>query len=438
MELTNEMQMAFELIENTNENLYITGKAGTGKTTFLKWLNENCTKQHVVTASTGIAAINAGGVTLHSMFNIPMEPYIPGNKITGYNKSRQELLENVDVLIIDEISMVRPDVLDFVSSRLKQYKRCKDPFGGVQLVMFGDLYQLPPVIKSAESKILRNIYNGDYFYNSKDIVESGFRMVEFSKIFRQSEGDFISLLNNIREYKLTKNDLEMLSELRDASASQDFTTGSVHICSHKSDVARINDYMLGKYTHEFKAKCKDKFNINNAPCDSILKLREGARVMSLINDTSREIYNGSLGIVQKISPTCVTVEMDDGNTVDFSTYKWKNVTYKLDKKTKKIISEEVGSCSQIPLILAWAITIHKSQGLTFDNIVIHSKNMFCPGQMYVALSRCKTFGGISTESFISNKSIIYDKELVNFVETMKAHENIFTNETYFDFCKLKN
>lgn len=422
--ITEDMAKAISLIEKTDQHVFITGKAGTGKTTFLKHLVSHLDKQSVVTASTGIAAINAGGVTLHSLFKIPFGVHTPEMPLKGMvHKDTFELLNTIQVLIIDEISMVRPDVLDYVDHRCQQVRGNDKSFGGLQVVMFGDLYQLPPVIKRDEAKILDEFYAGGYFFNAHTFTQKGFNVIELNHIFRQSDPRFIEILNNIRTYNMKDEDIEDLSELRDKYISNQYQSQHIHICTHKKDVERINQCMLGQSTHTFKASTRKNFNIEQAPCDKELKLRIGARVMTLVNNPTQGYYNGSLGVVSAIHPDKIIVDLDNGCQAVVEEHTWESCEYKLEKG---IVKKNVkGTCTQYPLALAWAITIHKSQGLQFPNIIIHTKGTFCSGQIYVALSRCTSMEGIVCDSFITRKHIMADKDLLRFEETYKASNNYY-------------
>lgn len=437
MVLTDEMSRAFQLIEETTDSLFITGKAGTGKTTFLKYIVEHTHKNIIVAASTGIAAINAGGVTLHSLFGIPFEPQGPNMPIKGkFYQDKAKLFQMLDTLIIDEASMVRPDVLDYVDRKLRFYRLNELPFGGVQVVLFGDLFQLPPVIKKNDEEILQQWYRGNYFFHSHALREIGFYIVELTQVFRQSDERFVNMLNRIREYQLLPMDIEDLSELRDNRESQDFSTHAIHICSLRRDADRINDQMIGEATHIFPAVFKDEFNSKNAPCDLNLKLREGARVMTLINDNKQGFYNGSMGTVTSITQAKIGVMLDAGYEVSIEPFTWVDREYKVNGNEIETI--EKGSCTQFPLALGWAITIHKSQGLTFNNIVIHCPYTFAPGMLYVALSRCTSMEGIITDFFISRKAIKIDRELLAFNKVCQTNNNKFNLDVYRALCRYMN
>ena len=429
MTLTEEMTKTFQLIEETTECLYITGKAGTGKTTFLKYIVQNTHKHIIVAASTGIAAINADGTTLHSLFNIPMDIQDPNGMLQGnFRKDKVEMFQKLDTLIIDEISMVRPDVIDFIDRRLKLYRMSNEPFGGVQIVMFGDLYQLPPVVKNTDKEVLLQLYRGVYFFYAHAFKEHGFRVIELSTVFRQQDERFVEILNHIRNYRMTTKDIEDLDVLRNKRESHNYNNGYIHICTYKRDVQKINSTMLGAPSHKFAASFVGDFPASSASCDEVLALRVGARVMMLSNDPMHLYCNGSMGEVTAIEQQTITVKLDNGHIVAVNPYKWENKEYKIEKG--EITTIEKGSCTQFPLTLAWAITIHKSQGLTFDKVAIHANGIFAPGQLYVALSRCRTMNGIVSESFISNKHIIPDKELLAFERAYRARKNIFNRDTY--------
>lgn len=425
MTLTAEMQTAMDIVSNTNDNLFVTGKAGSGKTTFLKYLIANCGKKCIITAPTGVAAINAGGVTLHSMFGIPFGPIAPHENIKHrYSEQKTELLLQLQVLIIDEISMVRPDILDVINRKLQWVRESDKPFGGVQVVMFGDMFQLPPVVKAEDAKILSCYYNDYYFFNALVFKRSGFRVVELTKVFRQTNTEFVDVLNKIRNYEVTPDELDLLGELKDKKTSSNYDGNYIHICTHKADVESINKEKLGtEGVREYNAVLEGDFPVTSIPCNMTLSLRVGARIMSLINDSSKGCYNGMLGNVVAMEEKFVMAKMDNGMFIKFDYHKWTNTRYTLDGEN--IVKEDIGSCSQIPLTLAWAITIHKSQGLTFDRVAIHVGNTFCPGQLYVALSRCRTLEGIVSDAYITQKMIIPDYALIDFERAYKSNNNFY-------------
>lgn len=429
MELTNEMKQAVDNILEDRTPLFITGKAGTGKTTLLHYIVSTVRENVVVAAPTGVAAVNAKGSTLHSLFNIPfgvLDPTAPVKLSKFTNKVG--VMNAMRVLIIDEVSMVRPDVMDYIDAVLRGYRKNSMPFGGVKVVMIGDLYQLPPVVTAQEKDIISLWYTNHYFFNARVFNKTDIKVIELSRIFRQSEPTFIQLLNNIRTYNVGPDDLDMLSELRNKECKNSFNGQYIHICTHKIDVSRINTELLGKPTHTFKAKVTDKFNVNSAPCDLELKIRVGARVMILINDKTQGICNGSLGNIKEIKDDAVIVTLDNGKDVNISMNTWEDVEYKMTQG--KLTSTSKGTISQFPITLAWAITIHKSQGLTFDHVIIHTKGAFCPGQIYVALSRCRTLEGIYIDSFISQRHIIPDSSLINFEQAYKSNNNIYSKKQH--------
>lgn len=425
MVLTEEMNKVMDLVENTNDNVFVTGKAGTGKTTFLKYLIKHTAKKYVIAAPTGIAAINAGGVTLHSLFGLPFKPITPTERLEyHFTEKRSDMLNQLDLLIIDEVSMVRPDVLDTIDRKLRWVRERTEPFGGVQVVMFGDLFQLPPVVKKEDRELLDEYYDNYYFFNAIVWKRTYFHVIELSKVFRQTDIAFIDVLNHIRNYKVTSEELDVLSELKDRKRSKQFDGDYIHICTHKNDVERINSEMLGEATHTFDYTMDGKFPESSIPCPLHLQLRVGARVMTIVNNPMDGYYNGTLGNIVEIGKEEITVQLaNTKRKVKVKKNKWVNNEFILEDG--EIVAKEVGSCTQYPLTLAWAITIHKSQGLTFDKAVLHLARTFCPGQLYVALSRCRTLDGIVLDGYITKRMVITDYALTDFERTYKENGDCY-------------
>lgn len=430
-ELSNQMNEAFRLIEETNANVYVTGKAGTGKTTFLKYLVEHTGKRCAVVAPTGIAAVNAGGVTMHSMFCLPFHPYRPRieNGITRdamdkyrLNPDKISVLWHLDLLIIDEISMVRCDMLDAVNDVLCHYRGRNKPFGGVQVVMFGDLFQLPPVAKGEDWDVLKDMYDSPYFFDAKVFALTGFQVVELDKVFRQKDPAFTGLLNRIREYKTTAEDMDQLFSLYDPDY-EDPTGKEIQLCTHKTYAEAINAnrlFALDGPGAIYKSQIDGDFPLSAIPCDNRLSLKPGARVMFLVNDNITGRYcNGTRGDVLSVSTSKAIVKTDGGVEVEVVPHKWTNNKYRYDKDAGIMRSDETGSCMQLPLRLAWAITIHKSQGLTFDGAIIDAGRAFTSGQVYVALSRCRQMDKIHLLSPITSDTIMVNEQLLAFIRTYK-------------------
>jgi len=423
-----ELHLAQSFVEETNCALYLTGKAGTGKTTFLKNLRNKSDKRMVVTAPTGVAAINAGGVTLHSFFQLPFGPYIPGAEFSGgrhrMSKEKRNIINSMDLLVIDEISMVRADLLDGVDTVLKRYRRSERPFGGVQLLMIGDLQQLAPVVKDEDWLLLQDYYHTPYFFSSQSLAQVQLVTIELQHIYRQSDQHFIDLLNKVRDNRLDRESLSTLN----SRFQPDFTAegGYITLCTHNSGADSINQKQLAELPgkpHHFQAGVDGSFPEYAFPTAASLELKERAQVMFVRNDTSqdRRYFNGKIGAISSISREKIWVDCEDGETIEVVPVTWENVEYTVDTETSEISQKVVGSFNQYPLKPAWAITIHKSQGLTFDKAVIDAQDAFAHGQVYVALSRCRSFEGLILRSQITGRSIKTDQAVLDFMAMVPQH-----------------
>ncbi len=433
-----------EFINHTNQNIFLTGKAGTGKTTLLRYITEHTYKNCVVAAPTGIAALNAGGITLHSLFQIPSATFIPEElsftqqdisyniitpvsfwRRTKMHDNKRRLLRNMELLIIDEVSMLRADTLDLIDMILRRIRKSTQPFGGVQVLFIGDLLQLPPVVKASEWNIMSKYYSGIFFFHAQVITKFPPLYMELEKVFRQSDNTFISLLNNLRTNQIGTNDIAILNKHVDIHFDSTQHPGYITLTTHNYKAELINkrgmDTLAGKIM-EYKAKTEGEFPEYLYPTESTLALKEGARVMILKNDTSqpRRYYNGKLGTIQTLSAKQVKVKLDDSDlSIDIEPYEWQNIRYTLDAETNEPGQEVIGTFRQYPLRAAWAITIHKSQGLTFDKAALDLEDIFASGQAYVALSRLRSLEGTVLLSEVKNKAIVVPKDIM----TYKEHKN---------------
>ena len=421
--------LALGFIQNTNRHLFLTGKAGTGKTTFLKQLKTISSKRMIVVAPTGVAALNAEGVTIHSFFALPLSPFIPIQESVSNEKSLSRtkiaIIRNLDLLIIDEISMVRADLLDAIDAALRRYRRRKEPFGGVQLLMIGDLQQLPPVVTDSDKELLEPYYKTSYFFGSYALQRAHFVTIELEHVYRQRDAAFIRLLNAVRENRL-KSDIYQLLRSRYMPNFQ--SDEYVILTTHNNQAQRVNTDHLSRLTTPsrfFEAIVSGEFSESAYPTDARLELKEGARVMFLKNDPSeaKAFYNGKIGIITSLNKELISVMCDgDSQPIAISPMEWHNMQYSFNEETHEVVENSIGTFVQFPLKLAWAITIHKSQGLTFDRVMIDAKAAFAHGQIYVALSRCRSLEGLILTSLFSEKALVIDQEVADFTQQCEQEQ----------------
>jgi hypothetical protein len=443
-------ELAAQFVNQTSRSIFLTGKAGTGKTTFLKFIRENTFKKMAVTAPTGVAAINAGGATLHSFFQLPFGPYLPtpqpyfstsssDNIVCSdpqslfrnirFNSAKRELLQELELLIIDEISMVRADTLDAIDTILRHFRgQPLLPFGGLQLLYIGDLFQLPPVVANEEWELLQQHYASPFFFDAKVIAQSPPACLELQKIYRQNEARFIRLLNSIRSNQPTEEDLATLTDYYQPEFVAPKTDHYITLTSHNAKADQINrrelDQLPGRI-HTYKASVTGEFSDKAYPAEPTLALKEGAQIMMIRNDKGevRRFYNGKIGTIQRLAGDRITIQFpDEPGELILEKETWKNVRYNYDKEKDRVDEEELGSFSQYPIRLAWAITIHKSQGLTFKQAVIDAGDSFAPGQVYVALSRLTSLEGMVLRSRITPWSIRTDPRVAVFMENNPSNQ----------------
>ena len=426
MEQNNELRTAWDFVESTGRSIFLTGKAGTGKTTFLKTIMEHSRKRPIVVAPTGVAAINAGGVTIHSFFQLPFSPYVPGAKVESkfdFGKEKRKIIASSDLLIIDEISMVRADLLDAIDAVLRRFREHGQPFGGMQLLMIGDLAQLTPVVTPEDERMLKPYYDTPYFFGSKALQQIDYVTIQLSHVYRQQDESFIALLNEIREGHPSAEALSKLNSrsLTPGPSPKGEGSGYIRLTTHNNLANFYNESELQKLpgrSYQYRAEVKGTFPEYSYPTAETLVLKEGAQVMFVKNDPSGEhnYYNGRIGRVMEASENRLTVYCEgDAEAIEVEPLEWENMRYTLNEQTREIESEVQGTFKQLPLRLAWAITIHKSQGLTFDRAIIDANQSFAPGQVYVALSRCRTLEGLVLASPLEPRAVINDERVDSYI-----------------------
>lgn len=443
MEDNLQYELALKCINRTNLSLFLTGKAGTGKTTFLKNLKDTCEKKYVVVAPTGIAAINAGGVTINSFFQLPPEPYLPDfpEFMTAYDtkdhrkmqRFKWGLMKALELLVIDEISMVRADMMDAISDTLKKARHSDEPFGGVQLLMIGDIYQLPPVVTEKESRYINTVYKSPFFFSSRVFKEMFIKdkivSIELQKVYRQENLDFVKVLNKFRDNTVDIDALRTINSRINQPDSQAIT-----LCTHNYQANEINETQMAQLPGKirvFDARVEGNFPVNLFPIDAQLPMKVGERVMFIKNnkgDEATSYYNGMLGTIEEFidmaDSTTIRVKTDEGKTLEVGRACWSNVKYRHAEDTDDIEQVVEGMFEQYPLKPAWAVTIHKAQGLTFDKVNIDAAKAFAFGQVYVALSRCRSLEGLHLVSPVKFSTVFTNKYINNFVRSLKPFDKV--------------
>jgi hypothetical protein len=451
IEINTQFEHVLNFVNQTNQLVFLTGKAGTGKTTLLKYIRENTLKQMAVVAPTGVAAINAGGSTIHSFFQFPFSPFLPATTeqqqqdfskthlpTLKYNSQRLSIFRKLELLVIDEISMVRADLLDQIDATLRHTrKKWHLPFGGVQVMLIGDMHQLPPVVQQEEWKILGEVYASPYFFDSLVIRNNKPVYIELEKIYRQKEAAFIDILNKVRSNSLTQADFDLLNQHYQPHLTKEFIQANITLTTHNRKADEINSDLLnaleGK-TFKFKCKVEGVFNEKNYPAEEELILKNGARVMFLKNNAEKNYYNGKIGIVTFITDDKIKVTCEeDKSEIEVIRESWTNVTYTINRQTKGLDEDVLGTFTQFPLRLAWAITIHKSQGLSFDKVIIDAAHSFSAGQVYVALSRCRGLSGLTLSSKINKESLFNDQHILTFSSSKQDSQEV---SSIFNSSKL--
>lgn len=425
MEGNNALNTAWEFVEKTGKSVFLTGKAGTGKTTFLRKVVEESRKRVVVVAPTGIAAINAGGVTIHSFFQLPLHPFIPGAKIESkfaFSKEKRSIIKTMDLLIIDEISMVRSDLLDAVDSVLRRFRNRFKPFGGVQLLMIGDLQQLTPVITDEEIQLLAPYYSNPYFFGSRALSQVDYVTIELKEVYRQQDEAFITILNSVRCGRPSPDVIRALNQRYDPNFIPSSDEGYIRLTTHNNIANSYNEQqldMIDEPIHCFDAVIDGNFPEYSYPTEARLELKVGAQVMFVKNDPSaeRRYFNGKIGVVTDFYEEYILVQCPgDDEKIAVEPLEWENCRYVINEQTQEMETEVVGIFKQYPLRLAWAITIHKSQGLTFDKAIIDAASSFASGQVYVALSRCRTLEGMVLATPLRQDAVITDHRVDDYID----------------------
>ena len=433
MQENKELSTAWDFVENTGRSIFLTGKAGTGKTTFLKMVVERSRKRPIVVAPTGVAAINAGGVTIHSFFQLPFSPFVPGAKVESkfdFGREKRKIIASIDLLIIDEISMVRADLLDAIDAVLRRFRDHYQPFGGVQLLMIGDLAQLTPVVTPEDEQVLKPYYDTPYFFGSKALQQIDYVTIQLEQVYRQQDMSFVEVLNQIRSGHPSQEALDRLNS-RVVASSQLSTFNSqqnhaIRLTTHNHLANFYNESELQKLpgrSFMFRAEVKGTFPDYSYPTAETLVLKQGAQVMFIKNDPSADhrFYNGRIGRVTAISDKGLSVFCEgDDEAIEVEPMEWENTRYTLNEQSREIEAEVQGTFRQLPLRLAWAITIHKSQGLTFDRAIIDANQSFAPGQVYVALSRCRTLEGLQLVSPLQQRAIINDEAVDAYISQQES------------------
>ncbi len=441
-----ELDVARFIVEKTDMSLFLTGKAGTGKTTFLREVVRYTKKKCIVLAPTGIAAVNAGAMTIHSFFQFGLGPFVLGviepKSDFRINKSKLELIRHLQLLIIDEVSMVRADLMDHIDVELRRIRRNSKPFGGVQLLMIGDLQQLPPIAHGGEDELLRQYYKTLYFFSSAALKSMKYSCIELKNVYRQTDRHFIDILNHARDCTLTSQDISDLNARYIPGFSPKPEDGYIRLMTHNRQVDYVNETEMEKLDskpYTFVAAVTGTFPEESYPTADSLTLKKGAQVMFIKNDPERRFINGTLGEVKSIDKNSIAVRLaESGTIIDVEPMEWQNIRYQFDEESKEISSKQIGRFKQYPLKAAWAITVHKSQGLTFDKAIIDVHAAFSPGQAYVALSRCRTLDGLVLSSPVSASVFMRDNAVdayMNYISRPVEELAFSSCYEYFEYEK---